>query len=339
MACVPPTRSNSRSCKTRSSLTCSAGANSPISSRNTTPPSATSSRPFFCTAAPVNAPRSCPNKSLSSRDSGIAAQLIATNGLLPRWLLRCNARATRSLPGPPSPALMPKQITLQQRLRNRRAVDCHEWFITPVAVAMQRPGHQLFAGSAFALDQDSRFGGRDPRQKLKNLLDPRAFSHQALFLPDFRGEPLVFLLEPLQSARIVQRHRGNSGDRCQQFQVFFLKPVSSIGAVKVNASNHPLEYSQRDAQQRSHFGDHQAFDVTQRATGGNVHSQNRDIFRHHLACNRAADAHQLGLSRVPRPRIQTVELLPCALRQKNRASARRHHVKNQVQQLRLQFLQ
>ena len=47
MVRVPPTRSNSRSCSTRSSLACSRGASSPISSRKTVPPSAISSLPFL----------------------------------------------------------------------------------------------------------------------------------------------------------------------------------------------------------------------------------------------------------------------------------------------------
>ncbi len=43
---VPPTRSNSFSCSTRSSLICMAGERSPISSRKSVPPCASSKRPF-----------------------------------------------------------------------------------------------------------------------------------------------------------------------------------------------------------------------------------------------------------------------------------------------------
>ena len=52
---------------------------------------------------PVNDPFSCPNSSLSSRVSVMAAQLMATNGLLARPLLAWMARATSSLPVPLSP--------------------------------------------------------------------------------------------------------------------------------------------------------------------------------------------------------------------------------------------
>ena len=69
------------------------------------PPSAVSSFPFFCATAPVNAPFSWPNSSLSSSVSVIAAQLIATNGFSARGLLRWMARATSSLPVPLSPVI------------------------------------------------------------------------------------------------------------------------------------------------------------------------------------------------------------------------------------------
>ena len=53
---VPPTRSNSRSCSTRSSFTCVPRFTSPISSRKSVPPSAISKRPFLRATAPVKAP-------------------------------------------------------------------------------------------------------------------------------------------------------------------------------------------------------------------------------------------------------------------------------------------
>src|SRR5579885_527829 len=53
--------------------------------------------------APVNAPFSWPNNSLSSRFSGIALQLMATNGPSLRALRRWMAAAAISLPVPLSP--------------------------------------------------------------------------------------------------------------------------------------------------------------------------------------------------------------------------------------------
>ena len=76
-----PRRSNSRSCRTRSSLGCSSSGISPISSRNIVPRLASSKRPMRCEIAPVNAPFSCPNSSLSSSPVGIAAQFSFTKAL------------------------------------------------------------------------------------------------------------------------------------------------------------------------------------------------------------------------------------------------------------------
>ena len=70
----------SRSCRRRSSFTCIGRGMSPISSRKSVPPSASSMRPGLRQAAPVKAPFSWPNSSLSSSASGSAAQWTATNG-------------------------------------------------------------------------------------------------------------------------------------------------------------------------------------------------------------------------------------------------------------------
>ena len=54
----PPTRSIQPSCKMRNMRTWAASGNSPISSRNSVPPSARSNQPRRDSTAPVNAPRS-----------------------------------------------------------------------------------------------------------------------------------------------------------------------------------------------------------------------------------------------------------------------------------------
>ena len=66
---------------------------------------ACSKRPMRRRSAPVNAPRSWPNNSDSSRSEAIAVVLNATNGLLARGLCSCNACATNSLPVPDSPVI------------------------------------------------------------------------------------------------------------------------------------------------------------------------------------------------------------------------------------------
>ena len=71
---------NGRRDSTRSRRVCRSNGMSPISSRNSVPPSACSKRPRRMVCAPVKAPRSWPNSSDSSRSFGMAAVLMATNG-------------------------------------------------------------------------------------------------------------------------------------------------------------------------------------------------------------------------------------------------------------------
>src|SRR5262247_229686 len=75
-----PHRSNSPSCNTRKSFACSFNGKSPTSSKNIVPPSANSNRPTCRPVAPVNAPFSCPNSSLSINSPGNAEQFTFTNG-------------------------------------------------------------------------------------------------------------------------------------------------------------------------------------------------------------------------------------------------------------------
>ena len=102
---VPPTGSNSNSCSTRSSFTCMPGLAVPISSRKIVPPSACMNLPILSPVAPVNAPATWPNSSLSSSVSGSAPQATSTNGLSRRALRRWMARAISDLPVPLSPVI------------------------------------------------------------------------------------------------------------------------------------------------------------------------------------------------------------------------------------------
>ena len=98
-----PIGTTSRSCRTRRNAVCEAGGSSPISSRNSVPPSALRTSPVRSPTAPVNAPRRWPNSSASSSDAGSAPQLTATNAPV-RPDIACSARATTSLPVPVSPS-------------------------------------------------------------------------------------------------------------------------------------------------------------------------------------------------------------------------------------------
>jgi hypothetical protein len=100
-----PTRCNSWFCTTRSSLLCVVSGMSAISSRNTVPPCAYSNRPTRSWVAPVNAPFTWPNSSLSNSVSTIAEQLQTANRRAATGLSSCNACATSSLPVPVAPPI------------------------------------------------------------------------------------------------------------------------------------------------------------------------------------------------------------------------------------------
>ncbi len=102
---VPPTLSKHLSCNTRSNFACILMGISPISSRKIVPVSARSKRPIFLLVAPVKAPFSWPNSSLSNSWSGRAAQFTATKGLSARLLALYISRAATSLPVPLSPVI------------------------------------------------------------------------------------------------------------------------------------------------------------------------------------------------------------------------------------------
>ncbi len=98
-----PSRSNSPSWSARSSLAWSARGRSPISSMKRVPPRASSKRPIRCAVAPVNAPFSWPNSSLSISVGGSAATFTLTSGRSARGLFAWIAWANSSLPVPVSP--------------------------------------------------------------------------------------------------------------------------------------------------------------------------------------------------------------------------------------------
>jgi hypothetical protein len=75
-----PTRSKVPSWITLNNLAWVSRGISPISSRKMVPPSAASKRPMRWLRAPVKAPFSWPNSSLSMRPAGSAAQLTMMNG-------------------------------------------------------------------------------------------------------------------------------------------------------------------------------------------------------------------------------------------------------------------
>ena len=102
---LPPTRSNSPYSMTRNSFSCTKGEVVASSSRNSVPPSARSKRPWWVLDAPVKAPASWPNNSLSSSASDMAAQFIFRAAWAERSDSRCRRSAINSLPVPRSPTM------------------------------------------------------------------------------------------------------------------------------------------------------------------------------------------------------------------------------------------
>ncbi len=101
-----PMGRTSRRSMARSSFGWSIGSSSPISSMSKVPWFACSKTPRRELTAPVNAPRSCPNSSASSRFGGTAVQSRTTNGPLLRLPSSCNDSASTSLPVPVSPSMI-----------------------------------------------------------------------------------------------------------------------------------------------------------------------------------------------------------------------------------------
>ena len=107
-----------RSSSTRSSLGCSSSGSSPISSRNSVPPSASSNGPRRMRVAPVNAPRSWPNSSLSNTLAAIAPQSTCMNGRSARGDAAWSVRATQALAGAALAEQQHARIAASRRARS-----------------------------------------------------------------------------------------------------------------------------------------------------------------------------------------------------------------------------
>ena len=147
MASVPPTRMNSPSCSTRSSFTWTSGEMSPISSRNSVPPSASSNSPFFRRSAPVNAPFSYPNRVEPIRFCSMALQLATRNFFVRRLLSSNTSRAKSSLPVPDSPYTITG--TSLFAAREASAMAFFSAALRPTSPVVSRGGGTHFSVSAY----------------------------------------------------------------------------------------------------------------------------------------------------------------------------------------------
>ena len=117
-----PTRLISPDSSARRSFACRSRGSSPISSRKRVPPSASSNAPLRAFTAPVKAPFSWPNSSLSMSSLEMAAQLTGMKGLSARSERVCTARATSSLPVPDSPKIATAAV--DGATRSMRSASC-----------------------------------------------------------------------------------------------------------------------------------------------------------------------------------------------------------------------
>ena len=119
---TPPSRMNSRSCITRSSLACVSIGTLPISSKKIVPLSASSNSPFLAATAPVKAPLRWPNRFDSSRSGGRLPEFTVTKGWSARGEPAWRARAASSLPVPLSPS-----TRIVVRLSAAWAINSNTW--------------------------------------------------------------------------------------------------------------------------------------------------------------------------------------------------------------------
>ena len=178
----PPTRSKLCSCTKRRNLVCSAAERSAISSRKTVPPSAASSRPGLSLIAPVKAPRTWPNSSLSSSSSESVVQLTTTNG--------------RSLARTPSMDL------------------AREHVFAGAALAAQQHGRLARRGLARGLHQPDHRGaarlqqrGLVDRAAQRAILGPQSLQLQRAF------DQMLDLLERERLGHVVEGAGLHRGDR------------------------------------------------------------------------------------------------------------------------------
>ena len=133
--------------------------------------------------------------------------------------------------------LVPEQLTLEQRLRQRRAVDLDQRPAGEARVAVQHRRDQFLAGAGFAGDQHGRVGARDPPDRLVDLLHRRALADDqlariALAEPGRQFQHLIAQTLVLEEAL----------DRQQN-----LVQVERLGDVVVRSELHRLDRGRRAA--------------------------------------------------------------------------------------------
>ncbi len=165
-----PTRVTSRCSSTRRNFAWIPAGSSPISSRNTVPPSAVSKRPTARRSAPVNAPFSWPKRSDSASVSGSAAASITTKGLSARSEHAVD-RARDLLLARPRLALDEHAQALGRDALERREELAHGG--GPADEVAERLGGAEGAGRGLVVEVEAEHGAADGELTARRELDLR----------------------------------------------------------------------------------------------------------------------------------------------------------------------
>src|SRR5256884_5568988 len=118
--------------------------------------------------------------------------------------------------------LVAEQLRLDQRVRDRTAVDGDERLVAASAQMMDRAGHELLAGAGFALDEDRE-------RRVSHLLD---LLGDLLHLPTRPHQPaqrtLADLFSPPQSLRALLDDGLELAEMTLQRELLFLDPATRL---------------------------------------------------------------------------------------------------------------
>jgi hypothetical protein len=110
--------------------------------------------------------------------------------------------------------LVAEQLRLDELLGNRRAIDLHEALAAAGAQAVNRPGDELLANTAFPLQQDSRMRGSGLANGLFHFPERRAGADHLVLRVDFLPQRAIrrlramsrqLFLDPLEQDRFGER--------------------------------------------------------------------------------------------------------------------------------------
>ena len=148
-------------------------------------------------------------------------------------------------------ALVAEQLRLQQRLRQRRAVDGDEGSLAARAVLVQGARGQLLARARLAAHEHRGVGRRDARDELVDALDGRALADHPVLDRRLGAQQVALALQPLDVARVVERDGGYPADGRQQLQVPLVEVRREVGRRQVDGAERAAVEHERRAQKRA----------------------------------------------------------------------------------------